>query len=559
MQLNHTLNSRKGQVAQHWRGALPVHDASDLFPTLTEPELLGLGEDIRRNGQQVEIALFVDENGVERLLDGRNRLDAMEGIGIPVIKDGELNRDAVRAFNVPGNADPYKYVLSVNILRRHLTNEQKNELAEELIKRNPNQSNRTIAKLVKRDDKTVGTIRKKMESRAEIPHVETRTDTKGRKQPARKPSTKTAGPQAPKPVAKKPEVQEPKQEPHSIAATLDYHFNALSGFVRRRFEVVRAECRPQGAPRQGAEETADRLVGACRTRQTRAASRSSSEGARVMSALLAAALDYAAKRLPVFPCVANGKEPAIARGFHAATTNPETIKPLLAQADRNIGIPTGSVSGFWVLDVDGDNGEANLFALEAEHGRLPATREVITGGGGRHLWFKYTGPIQSTTSRIAPGVDTRGDGGYVIVPPSIHASGRDLCTGPSIRRTSWPTHPSGWCNWRARSQRSGRSRRFPSRRSRASGRAARDHPTPTAHAALEREIETLAGAPAGTRNNAPQPRSVPAIPTRRRRRARSGSRHRSPDRVRAIAIGLIEDRWPAFRHGDHPQRHGAPA
>jgi hypothetical protein len=181
-----TLNSRKGQVAQHWRSVLPVHDACDLFPTLTEPELLGLGDDIRRNGQQVEIALFVDENGVEKLLDGRNRLDAMEGIGIPVIKDGELNRDAVRAFTVPGNADPYKYVLSVNILRRHLTNEQKNELAAELIKRNPNQSNRTIAKLVKRDDKTVGTIRKKMEARAEIPHVETRTDTKGRKQPARK-------------------------------------------------------------------------------------------------------------------------------------------------------------------------------------------------------------------------------------------------------------------------------------------------------------------------------------------------------------------------------------
>ena len=66
-----------------------------------------------------------------------------------------------------------------------------------------------------------------MESRSEIPHVETRTDTMGRKQPARKPSTKTAGPRAPKPVAKKPEVQELKQEPHSIAATLDYHFNAL--------------------------------------------------------------------------------------------------------------------------------------------------------------------------------------------------------------------------------------------------------------------------------------------------------------------------------------------
>ena len=144
-----------------------------------------------------------------------------------------------------------------------------------------------------------------------------------------------------------------------------------------------------------------------------------------MSALLAAALDYAANRLPVFPCVPNGKLPAIARGFHSATTNPETIKRYWRAPDRNVGIPTGSVSGFWVLDVDGDNGEANLFALEAEHGRLPPTREVITGGGGRHLWFKYTGPIQSSVGKIAPGVDVRGDGGYVIVPPSVHVSGRE--------------------------------------------------------------------------------------------------------------------------------------
>jgi hypothetical protein len=143
-----------------------------------------------------------------------------------------------------------------------------------------------------------------------------------------------------------------------------------------------------------------------------------------MSALLAAALDYAARMLPVFPCAPRGKEPACARGFHSATLNPETIKRLWRQTDRNIGIPTGAVSGFWVLDVDGDNGEAHLFALEAEHGRLPPTREVITGGGGRHLWFKYTGPIQSSVGKIAPGVDTRGDGGYVIVPPSVHGCGR---------------------------------------------------------------------------------------------------------------------------------------
>ena len=142
------------------------------------------------------------------------------------------------------------------------------------------------------------------------------------------------------------------------------------------------------------------------------------------TALLQAALNYATRqRLPVFPCLPRGKDPAVARGFYAATTNPETIRRYWRIADRNIGIPTGSISGFWVLDVDGEDGERSLRRLEAAHGALPPTREVITGDG-RHFWFRYTGPIVSAAGRIAPSLDQRGDGGYVIVPSSIHQSGR---------------------------------------------------------------------------------------------------------------------------------------
>jgi hypothetical protein len=140
--------------------------------------------------------------------------------------------------------------------------------------------------------------------------------------------------------------------------------------------------------------------------------------------LIDAALAYAAAGLPVFPCVPRGKRPAIPRGFLAATTNPETIRRYWRLADRNIGIPTGSISGFWILDIDQPDGESSLRALEAKHGPLPATVEAITGSGGRHLWFRYTCAIQSTAARIAPGIDTRGDGGFVIAPPSIHESGR---------------------------------------------------------------------------------------------------------------------------------------
>jgi hypothetical protein len=141
-----------------------------------------------------------------------------------------------------------------------------------------------------------------------------------------------------------------------------------------------------------------------------------------MSDLLAAALDYAARGLPVFPCIPRGKTPAVARGFHAATTNPATIRRYWTDPDRNIGIPTGASSGFWVFDIDGAGGAASLRALEAKHGAIPKTRTVITARG-KHAWFAYPGPVPTTVGRIGPGIDTRGDDGYVVVPPSVHQTG----------------------------------------------------------------------------------------------------------------------------------------
>ena len=84
-------------------------------------------------------------------------------------------------------ADPYEYVLSANMHRRHLTGEQKRELIAKVLKAQPGSSNRKIAALTKVDDKTVGAVREKLEGSAEIPHVDKRQDSKGRQQPARKP------------------------------------------------------------------------------------------------------------------------------------------------------------------------------------------------------------------------------------------------------------------------------------------------------------------------------------------------------------------------------------
>jgi Bifunctional DNA primase/polymerase, N-terminal len=138
--------------------------------------------------------------------------------------------------------------------------------------------------------------------------------------------------------------------------------------------------------------------------------------------LLNSALEYAKRGWFVFPCRPRTKEPAIERGFYNSTTNPETIKRYWSERDRNVGIRTGVASGFWVLDIDGDDGAASLRALEVKHGRLPATREVITERG-RHLWFRCTREVKCSTSKIAPGIDTKGDGGYVMAPSSIHPSG----------------------------------------------------------------------------------------------------------------------------------------
>jgi hypothetical protein len=76
------------------------------------------------------------------------------------------------------------------------------------------------------------------------------------------------------------------------------------------------------------------------------------------------------------------------------------------------------------VDVDGDDGETSLRKLEAEHGPLPPTIEVITGKG-RHLYFRIgEHSVKNSVGQVAPGIDVRGDGGYVLGPPSIHPSGR---------------------------------------------------------------------------------------------------------------------------------------
>src|SRR2546425_22943 len=92
--------------------------------------------------------------------------------------------------------------------------------------------------------------------------------------------------------------------------------------------------------------------------------------------------------------------------------------------DAGIGVVTGAISSLVVIDLDlRHGGDVGLEDLERQHARLPITVECRTGGGGRHLYFAHPGGLIRNKVGLAPGVDLRGDGGYVVAPPSVHSSG----------------------------------------------------------------------------------------------------------------------------------------
>lgn len=185
-----------------WRDVLPVHPACELFPPLSPDELQALADDIQANGLHSTLVLWVGDD-TTKLLDGRNRLDALQLLGLLDIKDDDLSikkfwngeerkwiDDEAKGlglyFDRCYDGDPYDLALSYNAHRRHLAAEQKRELIAKVIEANPSRSDRQIAELVKRDHKTVGSVRTQMEDAGRVPHVEVRTDSKGRKQPVKK-------------------------------------------------------------------------------------------------------------------------------------------------------------------------------------------------------------------------------------------------------------------------------------------------------------------------------------------------------------------------------------
>lgn len=216
---------------------------------------------------------------------------------------------------------------------------------------------------------------------------------------------------------------------------------------------------------------------------------------RPTSLLGKAALSYAEKGYRVFPLEPKGKTPRTEHGVKDATTDLERVAAWWRQMpDANIGIATGQ--GLLVLDIDGAEGEASLAELTDLYGPLPPTPTQKTGKG-RHYLFKVDGPVKNSASRIGKGIDTRGDGGYIVGGPSIHPNGDAYAWDTDARPSKLEAAPCpAWILDALRPKISERA----SVQAEPPAEADRDTLSRYANSALDQEFTNVSAAGKGTRN-----------------------------------------------------------
>jgi hypothetical protein len=216
-----------------WRSRIKAHPAAAMFPLLAETapdELRELADDIKKNGIQQPIVLwsptqFPGRDPKEKyLLDGRNRLDAIE---LAFADDPERLAERIDDALYPdpengarllgGDVDPWDFVISANAHRRHLTRDKKRQLVADLLKARPERSDRAVAKIATVSHPTVAAARRGLEQAGDVERFTTRTDSAGRQQPATKP---------PPPPSKEAQIrvlreQQAKAEPAPTTAPSD--------------------------------------------------------------------------------------------------------------------------------------------------------------------------------------------------------------------------------------------------------------------------------------------------------------------------------------------------
>lgn len=235
--------------------------------------------------------------------------------------------------------------------------------------------------------------------------------------------------------------------------------------------------------------------------------------ARIPGAVLEAALSYAQGGIPVFPCNPHNKRPLTEHGFKDATTDPERIRSWWREHPQAmIGVPTGSVSGVFVIDLDVDE-EKNIDGrkvykdLFLKNGGTPDTIAQETPRGGLHLLFRDEGlGIKSSVGKLGPGIDVRGHGGYIIIAPSVMTGGKayqweDRGKGAGFAGAApAPEWLLDLCLERKRQPEAKRADAAPSQHDQTVS-ADQTPPSAAAAAVLEQECNTVAAAPEGTRND----------------------------------------------------------
>lgn len=126
-------------------------------------------------------------------------------------------------------------------------------------------------------------------------------------------------------------------------------------------------------------------------------------------------------------CTSPGKHPVLRDGSHGASSDAATVRKWFdREKEPNVGIATGPESGLYIIDLDG--ADAIRVWSELTDGKAAPDSWIVRTGTGQHHYFSSTDPLPNSASRIAPGVDSRGLGGYVVAPPSLHRT---------LRRYEW--------------------------------------------------------------------------------------------------------------------------
>jgi hypothetical protein len=254
-----------------WRDVLPIHPAAELFPRMSEEEINALAKDIKQNTLRQRVTLWTPGKPGDgenmSVLDGLNRLDALERNGTKFMTDDgrpDLNgryftclyerrivktKTGVRKGDEP-DVDPWDYVISANIQRRHLSAKDKRDLIAKVLKAKPEQSDRQIAKQVKAADKTVASVRRKLEANAEIPHKPDRIENDGRKARGRKPGAKPK----PKPASSVTAGTKTNGPGGTTAVAVEAGGDVSNDSPNRHVVV------PEGKPRGGVQTKDDTLL-----------------------------------------------------------------------------------------------------------------------------------------------------------------------------------------------------------------------------------------------------------------------------------------------------------